>query len=121
MYDPEVLRGLLREWRALSELEGESIEGCDWLKVACCQRRKGALQPRITQAVQWARAEGGGSEMDMMVAPLIELEIRNRQRLAEQRQKLLDKQEALGKSSRALCRVRSAYSLRREALWNSFS
>ncbi len=113
------LREFLEEWQTLSEAEGKAIALSLWPKVDQCQARKKELQSALTALGR--QGQPLSPELRALVQHVIALETANAQLLEKQREKLIAGKSALNASSRNLHRIRSAYSARRDSVWNSFS
>lgn len=113
------LRDFLEEWETLTEAEGKAIGLSLWSKVVQCQTRKKDLQSALSALGQQGRPQP--PEIRDLVQRVIAMEATNLQLLEKHQEKLAASRSSLTASSRNLHRIRSAYSARRDSVWNSFS
>jgi isocitrate dehydrogenase kinase/phosphatase len=118
------------QWRECSEAEGAAIERADWPAVTLCQHSKLDLREAIIRNTAcaretWTSTGGSAAEFEArvrsVVGTLIELERRNEQALAKQRQSCQARREELEASSRNLRRLRTSYQSVPAAHWQSWS
>ncbi len=118
-----------QEWRQWAEAEGEAIRRGDWIHVVQCQDALQHLQPRILQHTTAAQQECASElvsaereeQVRALVLPLIELEHRNCNLLAEH---MRSAQLVLGEfalASQNLRRLQRSYAPAQPAAWTSFS
>jgi hypothetical protein len=121
-----------KEWRRLSETEGEAIRTRNWLLVADCQKALQQLQPLIfrhTGAAQeeWTRLgldrAARENQLRTLVTELIEIESRNRELLQRMQQEAQAQVGQLERASHTLRQVQRFYAppASQPAAWTSFS
>jgi DNA mismatch repair ATPase MutS len=125
------LLNLYREWSKLTEAEGLAIRSASWPEVQHYQDAKYQLQAQIVSATELVHAELAldprqsqevNREFRSLLAELIQLEQRNSQWLAEQRQNAEAEMAVVNQSSRNLRQVHKAYNKAcGAAAWNSYS
>jgi len=126
------LAGLYEQWRRWTEAEGEAIRNGAWSQVTQCQEAKLQLQPQIARAAEQVQREAAPSTKpdDLTELPfrdfvneLIELEHRNLELLASQRQRAGREKDSLDRASRNLRQVHRSYAPDRggSGHWQSYS
>jgi hypothetical protein len=108
------LASLYEEWRLMSESEGDAIRSLAWQRIEHCQSAKAGLRERIVQLVEQAGGEQHLAEnLSRRFRPalehLIQLELRNSEWLAVERQKLEAEREGLNRDQRSIRQLQGAY------------
>lgn len=108
------LASLYEEWRLMSESEGDAIRSLAWQRIEHCQSTKMGLRERIVQIVETAGAgEGVAEDLGRRFRPvlehLIQLERRNSEWLAAERQKLESERAGLNRDQRSIRQLQGAY------------
>ena len=120
------LQETYREWRRLSEAEGEAIRAGNWMLVFDCQNALRRLQPLIIRRTGEARQEwvengwncqDKESELGAVVKSLIELERRNYFLLETRRRVAENELAKLEQASLALRRIQRSYAPAHSASW----
>lgn len=108
------LAALYEEWRLLSESEGDAIRSLAWPRLEHCQSAKVGVRERIGQLVEAAGGDQSFAEdlrrrFRPVLEHLIDLERRNSQWLAAQRQQLEAEREGLNRDQRSIRQLQGAY------------
>jgi hypothetical protein len=117
---------LYQEWKRLTEEEGAAIGALDWTAVRSCQKDKQGLQPKIIRATDAAKnAPGGGIQFEAKIREcvneLIQLEMRNSERLGKRLAAVEKERSGLEQTSHRLKQVQKSYSSTRGPAWDQYS
>jgi hypothetical protein len=120
------LRQLYDQWRALSLLEAEAIQACDWRRLAGHQGEKERLRQTILEASNRPASrtmEDSGAKHDLreIISKLIEMELENQRALAEQQRRLEGEHAQLQEAVNNLRQLSRAYASEAQPAWQSYS
>jgi hypothetical protein len=121
MSPPEELFALYKQWRRLTQSEGDAIRVAAWPQVEQCQQAKARLQPRIGEISRQIDAHSHDQHFRPVVRELIQLEQRNRELLQAQREVARHQKEQLDQSSRHLRQIHRHYVAAAPVHWQSYS
>jgi hypothetical protein len=115
------LHALYKQWRRLTQSEGEAIRLGAWPQVEHFQQAKRQLQPRISEVAARLDAVSEERQFGPIVEELIQLERQNSVLLQAQRQVAQHQQDLLNKTSRHLRQLHRSYVPAASAHWQSYS
>jgi DNA anti-recombination protein RmuC len=117
----EELNALYKQWRRLTQTEGDAIRLAAWSQVDQCQHAKAQLQPRISEVASRIETDSHERLFRPVVDELIQLEQQNREVLQAHRQVAQQQKEELDKASRHLRQIHRSYVPLAAAHWQSYS
>ena len=126
------LAELYEQWRHLTEEEGMAIRRGSWQRVDECQAAKLKLQRLIVRTTEKLHHDVGGPPSQLeaterffrpIIDGLIELERRNLELFANQRQQVERERESLDRTTRQLRQIHRSYVRDRSLTehWRSYS
>lgn len=117
----EELSELYRQWRSLTEEEGDAISAGAWSQVEGFQSAKARLQPRITELSQRVDALTHETRFRPVVEELMQLERRNGAMLQKKRAAAQEQEQVLDRTHRNLRQIQKSYLPPARMHWQSYS